>query len=485
MTDTIPSSRTPLRMLVAVASYGTSNDRHLLRLIEEYRSMAFALTIVVLSDRHKQLRRDVEIRVGLPDKNPWSLPFAHKEIFAERLEDFDLFVYSEDDILITEKNLRSFLKVSENVQEDELPGFIRFESDADGQISYPDVQFHFHWTPTSVVSRGLYKLANFTNDHAACYALTQPQLRKALVSGGFLIGPQEWRYDLLCSAATDPYTRCGFTKLIPISHLDDFLVHHLSNKYAGKFGISDAEMRLQIDELLQIEKSRIATAPLVRAETNLWHATYSKDYYEPACEEILSRIPSHIRSVLSIGSGWGATERRLVERGIRVVAMPLDTVISRTAAAAGVEIVHGDFDELAPMLKEERFDCALLLNVLHFFRDPVAVLAACKEILPVGATIMIQAPNMLCVSNILRRYRRPSRYRGLGTYELAGVHTTSPATIRRWCKAAGLKADTTVGLSREKRDMFYDRVRGAAREIVPDVVMQALAPDFIAVTHKH
>src|SRR5215471_2320282 len=99
-----------LRVLVALASYGTSNDHYLFQLIKEYRSMSFHVDIIVLSNLEKQLGPNIEVLVGLPNRNPWSLPFPHKKLFAERLEKYDIFVYSEDDILITEKHLCAFLK---------------------------------------------------------------------------------------------------------------------------------------------------------------------------------------------------------------------------------------------------------------------------------------------------------------------------------------------------------------------------------------
>src|SRR6516162_5834322 len=92
------------RVLVAIANYGTSNDPYLARLVQEYKAMPFDLHIVILSNLKKQ-REGTENLVGLPTKNPWSLPFAHKKVFAERIHQYDLFVYSEDDILITEHNL--------------------------------------------------------------------------------------------------------------------------------------------------------------------------------------------------------------------------------------------------------------------------------------------------------------------------------------------------------------------------------------------
>ena len=149
----IPDTARP-RILVVLASYGTSNDHYLLRLVEEYRSMSFVIDIVVLSNLRKQLASGIEVIVGLSSKDPWSLPFGHKKVFADRIEQYDLFVYSEDDMLITERNLQAFLKVSAVLREDEIAGFFRIEDGPNGNVNYPDVHAHFHWDGTSVRLRG-------------------------------------------------------------------------------------------------------------------------------------------------------------------------------------------------------------------------------------------------------------------------------------------------------------------------------------------
>src|SRR5262249_17449998 len=150
MDCTTSYGKVQLSVLVALASYGTSNDHYLSQLIQEYRSMSCHVDIVVLSNLEKQLGPGIEVLVGLPNRNPWSLPFPHKRLFAERLEKYDIFVYSEDDMLITEKHLCAFLKVSGALREDEIPGFIRIEKSSNGQASYPDFHAHFHWDAASV-----------------------------------------------------------------------------------------------------------------------------------------------------------------------------------------------------------------------------------------------------------------------------------------------------------------------------------------------
>src|ERR1051326_4826833 len=179
-----------LRVLVALASYGTSNDHHLIRVIDEYRSMSFDVDIVVLSNIRKKVPPDVTLLAGLPNRDPWSLPFAHKQLFVDRIDNYDLFLYSEDDILITERNLSAFLEISPKLHSDEVAGFLRVEKYVDGRDNYPEIHGHFHWDATSITVRDEITLARFTNEHAACYALTQEQLRHAVQSGGFDVQPR-------------------------------------------------------------------------------------------------------------------------------------------------------------------------------------------------------------------------------------------------------------------------------------------------------
>jgi SAM-dependent methyltransferase len=483
MNDNFLGQKAPIRMLVALTSYGTANDNYLSRLIEEYRSMPFDVDIVVLSNLSKVPAPDIEVRVGFPGKNPWSLPFPHKKVFAERLEHYDFFVYSEDDMLMTETNLRALMKVNEVLRDDEIAGFLRSEKGQNGAVNYPDIHENFHWDPASIRSRGEYTLAKFTNEHAACYVLTQSQLRKAIRSGGFLVEPHEGKYDLLCSAATDPYTQCGFTKLIPISKLDDFTLHHLSNKYAGKVGVSEAELRMQVNAMLRLAASARTPASLLDTETKLWRGLYSKDYYEPLSEQIISMIPPEARSVLSIGCGSGATESWLVERGLRVAAVPLDPIICATAAAQGVKMVLGDFNTARAKLDGQQFDCVLFLNVLHLAHDPVEVLSLFRDLLSPLGIVVIQTPNMLSPRAIWGGIRDARNIRDLGSYKSTGAHLTFVGKIRNWCHRSGFKVERNAALDRLTGNRSLESKVGFFRG-KPESVKLLMAQDFVTVATK-
>jgi len=430
-----------LRVLVAIASFGTKNDRYLLRAVEEYRSMSFDIDIVVVSNLHKQVPSGVEVVVvDLSGANPWTLPFAHKEILATRLNDYDLFVYSEDDTLITERNLVAFLEVSAALPENELVGFLRFEEGPDRKRHFPDVHDHFHWDPSSLRSRGNRKFAVFTNEHSACYVLTRQQLRRAVDSGGFLVRPHcEGKYLLLETAATDPYTQCGFKKLICISQIEDFLVHHLPDKYVGMaFGVSESELVRQVNALLQIANNVHAPASLFQTETNLRHASYSKNYYEPVRPDVVSAIPSCVQSVLSLGCGWGATEKWLSEKGIRVVAIPIDPVIPGGAKAGNIDIICADFQTARQKLASDRFDCLLVPNVLHLVPDPIDVLASFRSLLSDGGVAILVVPNVSRLVTYWRTISRNGSLKLFGGYGRTGVQLTSHRTVRHWLRSAGM-----------------------------------------------
>ena len=441
----VQGKATGLRVLIALASYGQKNQPYLQQVIHEYRSMSCATTIVVLSNIPRDLGRDIEVRVGLPDRNPWSLPFAHKQLFAERMQDYDLFIYAEDDILIRERNIEAFVAASQALPEDVIPGFVHAERDDRGTLYFAPVHSHFHWDPSSVRSVGDYKLAFYTNEHSACFALTRKQLQKAIRSGGFLVDCHEGRYDMLCTASTDPYTQCGFRKMICISHLDDFTVYHLpNNKYATRPYRSQSVFRRQIEAMLELEREGRPRGLLFNPETSVLHAKWSKDYYESVHENVIAAVPIWARKVLSIGCGWGRTEQQLVRRGHRMVGVPMDSVIGACAEDQGIEVVYGDFDSARATLNKERFDCILFVNMLHLVPNPLQVLSSFSELLAQAGTVVVASPNFASLAVYLRRLARRPHYRKLGSYKRSGLHLVSRRTMEAWLRQCGLKPVASV-----------------------------------------
>jgi 2-polyprenyl-3-methyl-5-hydroxy-6-metoxy-1,4-benzoquinol methylase len=467
-----------MKILVGIASYGARQDDLLMRLVEEYRSMSFDMDIVVLSNEPKDVAPDVEVVVGLPDeKDPWSLVYAHKTLFAERLEKYDLFLHSENDMLVTERNIRAFLEVTEALNANETPGFFRYEIGPSGEMNFPDAHAGFHWEENSVVRRGPYTLAFFTNEHAGCYLLTRKQLRHAIQTGNYLVRPHFGKYNIPESASTDPFTQCGFRKLICISHLDDFLVHHLSNRYVKQLGVERPEFQRMIDSLMAAGPRVEETHSLFRTETSLKRGRYSKSYYESVRPDVVSQIPSNARSVLSLGCGSGETEEWLARKGLRVVAVPLDSVIASLVEARGIETVRGDFKNARQKLEGQRFDCLLLSNVLHLVENPVAVISSFSSLLSDDSAVVALVPNLLNLPMLRKRVRYEGGLRCVsGGYEQNGVHFTSPRILRRWFKAAGLRIERMESTFPGRLEKIHRTTLGLFRSL--------LAEDLVVVAKR-
>lgn len=430
------------RVLVAIANHGTKNRHYLDRLLAEYRAMGnYALDVVVLSNVPKDLGPDIEVRVGLPSADPWSLPFAHKRLFAERSEDYDLFIYSEDDTLLTERGIEAFQEATRVLPDDCIAGFMRFEVDPQGRKFCSSIHSHYHWDIRSVVRHGGFIFARHTNEHAACFILTRMQLKRAIASGGFLLPPERRDYGMPETAATDPYSQCGMRKLICISHFDDFLLHHLPNVYCGKLGLAEESLRLELAELASFvaDGSEPQPGPLFEpfplGDADRWN----KPFYERARKDMLAAIPAGARRVLSVGCGSGETEAELIKRGMEVTAVPLDPVIATLAAAKGIETLPADFRLATVRLGERRFDCILMPDILQQLPDPAAIVDLYREFLAEDGMLVVSVPNWNYYGTLRQRFAKWGR-RALKCRAAAGrpgVHKTTDSLVRRWLRSGG------------------------------------------------
>lgn len=437
------------RLLVAMASFGEKNLAFLKRIIRTYLEMPMQVDVVVFSNAPKNLGAGVKVIVGLPSPNPWSLPFAHKNYFAENVERYDLFIYSEDDMEVTWRNLQAFLRVTPALPADEIAGFLRYETDRSGAWHVPEAHAAAHWKTESVRRRGNHIVAEFSNEHAALYLLTRDQLRKAIASGGFLRGPCEGRYDMLCTAATDPYTNCGFRKVICISTLEDFLIHHLPDRYIGQFGLPLSALQEQVKTLMEIVDNRRPAGTFCRVESRLLNGRWSKCFDEPPRRELSEMLPRETQTVLSVGCGMGGVEPGLVQRGVTVTALPLDSVVGAAVQRKGLEVIGGTWNEAAGKLTGRKFDCVLLANLLHLQPDPARFLQCWTQFVGERGVLLLAGPNFNRLPLWLKRNFGANGCRKLGDYAASGINLCGPATLIPQIKRCGLGAIDVRWLDQE------------------------------------
>ena len=413
--------KTKIRTLVAIANFGLKNTKYLEKLLKEYRSMVnYEVHIVVLSNIPKVIGPDVEVRVGLPDRDPWSLPFGYKELFANRVEHYDLFIYSEDDTLIEELNIDAFLEVSKIIPDKYIAGFLRYEISPEGTRNYSTIHGHFHWDPNSVQKVEDYIFAHYTNDHSACFMLTRPQLQRAVASGGFLLPPRKGRYDMLVTAATDPYTQCGMKKVVCISHLNRFSLHHLPNKYTSQMGLPAAEMEWQLDALRKIHAGELTKDEMVNPETKFPLGFGSKRLREDP-DSILSELIADVKGLVLVwGSGDGKAEEVLCSPFRRVGVIAVNAVMAECCRRRGL-LVFGA-GSILPNRPEASADLVVMADILHLVEDPVKLLEEVRGWIKSAGRLVIRVPSFRDVRMIRRRWENPG-YRLPLTRESTGVTT--------------------------------------------------------------
>lgn len=449
-----------MRILVAIANHGTKNRRYLDQLLSSYRSMPFDVDVVVLSDAPKpDLGDDVEVRVGAPTSNPWSLPFAHRALFAERADDYDLYLYSEDDTLVETRHIEAFLEADALLGADEVPGFLRFEEHPGGERSYCSVHSAYSWEPASVRKIAGEVFAEFSNQHSACYLLTRDQLKRAIDSGGFLVEPHEGLYDMLVSAATDPYVRCGLRRVVCVSRIEDFLLHHLPNVYLGKLGISEADWSAQLGALAAIAEGEVGSGRLFETRARMDTAAWDRHYHPQPASDLVSLLWRPASTVLSVGCGDGMLEQALFGRADHLVGMPLDEVIAAVARGRGIETLPADFEAAFEALDGRQFDVVLLHDVLGHVRDPVALLRDLRTVVAPAGELLVTLPNhRYHALRLLTRRPFSAPVPRRGAFEEVGVHRTGRRALRRWLEQAGY--DITRFHHRHGR-----KVAGVARRV--------------------
>lgn len=453
-----------MRLLVAVANHGTKNQKYAEHLIATFRALPFETDIVVSSNIPKNYGADVEVRLDVPTENPRSLPFAHRRLFAERQDDYDLFLYTEDDMEITGTHISAFLDALKLVPEDCLPGFVRYETTPGGGRSFPDIHGPYRWDMSSIFESGGKVFARYTNEHSGCYLLTRAQLKACVISGNYDVAPHEGRHPMLESAATDPYARCGFRKTLCLTDIDAFCIHHMPNLYVGRLGVMEGAFRAQIARLIELARSDEPRGPLFEAETLLQTPVFDRNYLDLPGTDIGALIRKERQRILTVGFEPGLVETHLAAEGHKVTTIPMDAVFALAAAESGVRVMPPDLDLALAGLAEEVFDVILLDDVLPHVPEPVAFLRRLVPLLGEGGRALIVHTNAAAL-NMARRRRRVEG----GDFAATRYHFTDAGTVRRWVREAGLRPRATVHRVPARFSAWSRRSLGLADGLLADI----------------
>jgi len=244
-----------MKVLAVLVNYGEEQLQYLEQVVSELKSFKkYDVTVIVNSNIKLDIPGiDYVNEIQLNDYQ--LLPLTCKQVLWHYRNDFDIFLFGENDHLFKEHHIDKYLEYTSILPENRIAGLIQYEENETGKY-YPAYHAHYDWDINSVEVYNRKKFAHFTNIHQATFILTQKQILKIGEIYDFTQFFGHSGYSSKCKVNTDIYQFCGMKKLICISEFEDNLIHHLPNIYingdAGrsKLGSSQDKMKEKIRTML-------------------------------------------------------------------------------------------------------------------------------------------------------------------------------------------------------------------------------------------
>ena len=242
------------KILAVIVNFGESQLQYLDKVVAEFESFKdFEVDIIIHSNIELQIfeqqYNNVKVNV-IDDLDDYEkLPFTTRKTIYDNRDNYDFFIYNENDHLFKESHIKSFIDIQKSLPENYIAGHMQYEEYDEGYF-YPAYHAHYTWDYSSVQKFGDYIVAEFTNKHQASFLLNKEQLHFVISKIDFLNDNIRDGYNIKPRAGTTPYTSAGLKKVIPISHFKDFMLHHLPNKYRDHIGIYERQMG-KFDDTMQ------------------------------------------------------------------------------------------------------------------------------------------------------------------------------------------------------------------------------------------
>lgn len=267
-------------ILAVLVNFGDEQLEYLQQVVNELKTFKkYNVTIIVQSNIKIDIEGINEVNI-LTLEDYQLLPLTCRKVIWENRNDYDIFLYGENDLLFREKHIDNYLEYYKILPKNRISGLLRFEIE-EGNNFYPDYHLDFEWDFKSVETYEGKVFAYFNNTHQATFILNREQLFavgkkidfEVLVpnSSSFLINrflrkikktlgirlERQNKYSVKCKVNTDIYDYGGMKKMICISEFEDNLIHHLPNIYIdglkgrNKFRSDSERMNEALNKLLK------------------------------------------------------------------------------------------------------------------------------------------------------------------------------------------------------------------------------------------
>jgi hypothetical protein len=224
-------NKTKPKVLAVLVNYGDEQLNYLEEVVNELKSFKkYEVTVIVNSNIPLEIPNIDKVNLYDNMEDYQLLPLTCRSVIIDNIENFDIFIYGENDHLFKEIHVDSHIYYSKILPKNRIPGLIQYEENESGKF-YPAYHAHYEWDFSSVETYDDKKFAHFTNVHQATFILTKEQLITISEKHNFKEFFGTSRYSFKCKVNTDIYDFCGMKKMICITEFKNNLIHHLPNLY--------------------------------------------------------------------------------------------------------------------------------------------------------------------------------------------------------------------------------------------------------------
>jgi len=232
-----------MKLLVSLSSYGNKNLHYLEKVVDNFLSFKKYDVTVQVHCTVPISRTDI---IQTVHDSPETTALFHRQDFIREKSNYDLFLFAEYDMLITENVVDNYLHYSKNLPLEYCPGFIRYENTPEGTKYLIDLWLTYSYIEENILTIQEIDYFTLTNVHQASYLLTREKLK-------YLISTTEFNFTTLNGLGVETASSGIFTdwpfgpqgklkKVVPKNKhaIENSLIHHMADCHCNLPGVNSS-----------------------------------------------------------------------------------------------------------------------------------------------------------------------------------------------------------------------------------------------------